>query len=129
MLYGRYPELGQLNFSPTYLSYAFDELNITVNYETNNYETNIFHVYSQINITYPPGFKKVQNNREIIDNPWHETFLVGATAAITAGGSISRAPRSHRRQVITDDRSNESEEDSKTRICTHKARERLMTRY
>src|SRR5882757_3702625 len=77
MLYGRYPELGQLNFSPTYLSYAFDELNITVNYETNNYETNIFHVYSQINITYPPGFKKVQNNREIIDNPWHGMFIVG----------------------------------------------------
>jgi len=77
----------------------------------------------------PPGFKRIKRNREIVNNPWHETFIVGETAAVTAGGSISRAPRSHRRQVITDDRSNESEEDSKTRVRTHKARERSMTRY
>src|SRR5882757_8032991 len=41
MLYGRYPELGQLNLSTNYLSYIFDELNIAI-----NYETNMFHVYS-----------------------------------------------------------------------------------
>jgi len=124
MLYGRYPELGQLNLSANYISHIFDELNIAV-----NYETNMFHVYSQLNVIYPPGFERIRRNKEIVDNPWHETFIVGATAAVTAGGSISRAPRSHRRQVITDDRSNESEEDSETRIRTHKARERSMTRY
>src|SRR5882757_881475 len=124
MLYGRHPELRQLNLSANYLSHIFDELNIAV-----NYETNMFHVYSQINVTYPPGFEKIKRNKGMVDNPWHETFLVGATAAVTAGGSISRAPRSHRRQVITDDRSNESEDDSETRIQTHKARERSMARY
>jgi hypothetical protein len=121
MLYGRYPELGQLNLSADYLSEAFDELNIAV-----NYGSNMFHVYQHTNVTYPPGFEKINKNREIVDNPWHGAFIVGATTTIAAGGSISTTPtRIQRTQVITDDHSRASGSDSDAGTQTQRHRGRL----
>src|SRR5882757_2815613 len=78
LLYRRYPKLGKLNLQMKYLSEAFDELNICI-----NYITELFHIYQTSNVIYQHGYEKVVGNHRIIGDEWHKEFHVGATQTQT----------------------------------------------
>jgi len=47
------------------------------------YESELFHIYRMLNVTYQPGYEKVVGNHRMIGNEWHKDFHVGATQTQT----------------------------------------------
>src|SRR5882724_8205493 len=74
LLYGKNPQLGDLNLDLEYRSEVFKDLNIAV-----NYEKKLIHVYRAVNVVYAKGFEKYKDNMELIDNWWLPHYIVGAT--------------------------------------------------
>src|ERR1700723_987639 len=61
-----------------YLSEAFHELNIAV-----NYPMGMIHIYRYTNVTYERGYQKMKNNSEIFGQGFHHLFRVGSTQTVT----------------------------------------------
>src|SRR5882724_11232832 len=74
LLYGKNPQLGDLNLDVEYRSEVFKDLNIAV-----NYEKRLIHVYRAVNVVYAEGFEKYKDNDQLIDNWWLPHYIVGAT--------------------------------------------------
>jgi hypothetical protein len=78
LLYGKNPQLGDLNLSEEYRSNVFMDLNIAV-----NYPKKLIHVYRAKNVKYAEGFEKYKDNAQLIGNWWLPHYIVGATAVET----------------------------------------------
>jgi hypothetical protein len=74
LLYGKNPQLGDLNLDMEYRSEVFEELNVAV-----NYPKKLIHVYRATNVTYAEGFEKYKDNLQLVDNWWLPHYIVGAT--------------------------------------------------
>jgi hypothetical protein len=88
LVYGKNPELGNLNLCEEYRLNVFMELNIAV-----NYPKKLIHVYRAKNVTYAEGFKKYKDNEQLIGNWWLPHYIVGATEVETERvGKTTAAP-------------------------------------
>src|SRR6202041_1774611 len=75
--HGHLPLLSDLQLDTLdgkYLSEAFHELNIAV-----NYPMGMIHVYRDTNVIYESGYQKMKNNGEILGQGFHHLFRVGST--------------------------------------------------
>src|SRR5882724_3612117 len=72
LLYGKNPQLGDLNLDAEYRSEVFGELNVAV-----NYPKKLIHVYSATSVVYADGFEKYKDNEGLIDNWWLPHYTVG----------------------------------------------------
>src|ERR1700733_15006061 len=85
LVYGKNPQLGDLDLCNKYHSEAFDDLNIAI-----NYEKKLIHVYQGKGVIYEEGFEKYKNNHELIGNYWLPLYLVGATQVQTRATTRQR---------------------------------------
>src|SRR3984885_3846129 len=78
LVYGKNPQLGDLNLSDKYRSNVFKELNVAI-----NYTKKLIHVYRAKNVIYAEGFEKYKDNEQLIGNWWLPHYIVGATEVET----------------------------------------------
>ena len=78
MKYGAYPYWGELDLRPEHRVGDFEDLNISICYETEN-----MHIKRDFKGINHQEANKCFNNLALLNNPWHLGFRIGSATATT----------------------------------------------